>query len=164
MALFSQYGQRNKRPATLQLMRLGPNTSYLCLIPPPPLATSFSSQGEKALVSRSPAKSWELLQPMSQGCLYVCIIYIYIISTLLSPTTAQHVLGWFTYAYCHGKYVKQFREAPHAHPHPPGNVRTHILQQNHALIPRPPPKGGRIPEEDPEVRPSSQPDSDPRLS
>ena len=32
----------------------------------------------------------------------------------------QHTLGWFTYAYCHGKYVKQFREAPHAHPHPPG--------------------------------------------
>ncbi|KAF9514879.1 hypothetical protein BS47DRAFT_1381777 [Hydnum rufescens UP504] len=103
-------GQPNKRPVTLQPMKLGPNTSYLCLIPSPPLATSFSSQGDKAPISRSPAKSWELLQPMSQGCLY-------------------HVLGWFTYAYCHGKYVKQFREAPHTHPHPPG---------------------GRIPEEDPE--------------
>ncbi|KAF8320093.1 hypothetical protein DL93DRAFT_2164265 [Clavulina sp. PMI_390] len=99
---------------SLQLMRIGPQSSYLCLIPPPPPPPPASEESidDRATISaaRSPASSWELLQPMSQGCLY-------------------YTLGWFTYSYCHNKYVKQFREAPHAHPHPPG---------------------GRIPVEDPE--------------
>lgn len=45
------------------------------------------------------------------------------------PKYKQYTLGWFTYSYCHGKYVKQFREAAHAHPHPPGKFITLMYSQ-----------------------------------
>jgi hypothetical protein len=67
---------------------------------------------------------------MSQGCLYVrvssaspprCQSEAPRLNNLLFVFSfLQYTLGWFTYSYCHGKYVKQFREASHSHPHPPG--------------------------------------------
>lgn len=34
----------------------------------------------------------------------------------------QHRQQWFTYSYCHNNQVRQFREAIHPHPHPPGEL------------------------------------------
>ena len=49
---------------------MGPDTSYLCLIPPPPLdsPTSPSSEEQEDV---TPMQSWSLLQPLSGKCLYV---------------------------------------------------------------------------------------------
>jgi len=42
-----------------------------------------------------------LLKPLSGKCLY-------------------HRQSWFTYSYCHNREIRQFRELPPSHPHPPG--------------------------------------------
>ncbi|KIO19948.1 hypothetical protein M407DRAFT_11145 [Tulasnella calospora MUT 4182] len=93
----------------LKKIKLGPKRSYVCLIPP----TLESAPREfEEPAPADPAKSWQLLQPLAGHCLY-------------------HKQGWFTYAYCHNQYVRQFREMEHTHPHPPG---------------------GRIPQEDTEFQ------------
>ncbi|TDL27359.1 hypothetical protein BD410DRAFT_714088 [Rickenella mellea] len=82
----------------LELMRISPTKSYLCLIPPP-LEDNAPKDDDRP--EATPAQTWNLLQPLADHCLY-------------------HRQGWFTYSYCHNHQVRQFREAPHAHPHPPG--------------------------------------------
>ncbi|KDQ18104.1 hypothetical protein BOTBODRAFT_171781 [Botryobasidium botryosum FD-172 SS1] len=88
--------------SNLQLMRLGPKRNYLCFVPaaPEPPSTGWD---DISAASISPSKTWALLEPLSDICLF-------------------HRQGWFTYSYCHGRYVRQFKELPHAHPHPPGGV------------------------------------------
>ncbi|TFK54975.1 hypothetical protein OE88DRAFT_1694150 [Heliocybe sulcata] len=83
---------------SLQLMKIGPQDSFLCFVPPPPAA---SPPTEDTQAEVTPVHSWSLLQPLSGTCLY-------------------HKQGWFTYSYCHNSHVRQFREMPHAHPHPGG--------------------------------------------
>jgi protein OS-9 len=70
--------QSQAQEPTLQLMHLSTKSSYLCLIPPPSppsSPTSHEDRASSASAVRSPASSWELLQPMSQGCLYVSYSY-----------------------------------------------------------------------------------------
>jgi protein OS-9 len=101
-----------RSPYRLEHMKLGPKLSFLCLIPPPlePVATTPSEEDKQAEAQLDPLSGWSLLQPLEGRCLY-------------------HRQAWFTYSYCHGSRVRQFHEAPHTHPHPPG---------------------GYVPEEDPE--------------
>ncbi|EGN95410.1 hypothetical protein SERLA73DRAFT_186387 [Serpula lacrymans var. lacrymans S7.3] len=83
----------------LEHMKLGPQNSFLCLVPPTrdiPQPASENSDLDATL-----GQSWSLLQPLSGKCLY-------------------HRQTWFTYSYCHNQEIRQFRELPHAHPHPPG--------------------------------------------
>ncbi|EPQ58204.1 hypothetical protein GLOTRDRAFT_126693 [Gloeophyllum trabeum ATCC 11539] len=105
-----------ERPAvnySLELMKIGPHHSYLCYIPPPPANPPPTEDSQPNV---TPVHSWSLLQPLSGTCLY-------------------HKQGWFTYSYCHNSHVRQFREMPHAHPHP----------------------GGYRPEEDPDSTPCPEP-------
>lgn len=74
----------------LELMKMGPRDSYLCLIPPPPVDNT-SVPTEDAAADVTPVHTWSLLQPLSGTCLY-------------------HKQGWFTYAYCHNSHVRQFHE------------------------------------------------------
>lgn len=85
----------------LELMKMGPNHSYLCLIPPEPPISDNPSQLEDSSEEATLIQSWNLLQALSGKCLY-------------------HRQGWFTYSYCHNSHVRQFREAAHTHPHPIG--------------------------------------------
>ncbi|KAI0807458.1 hypothetical protein C8Q74DRAFT_63887 [Fomes fomentarius] len=77
---------------TLQQMKLGPKSSYLCLIPPPPKETPPVEEAPTEVAT--PVHSWALLQPLSGTCLY-------------------HRQGWFTYSYCHNSHVRQFHELHH---------------------------------------------------
>lgn len=74
-------------PPTLQKMKLG-SSDYLCLLPSPPDVPSSDDDSQQA---PQPIRAWELLQPLEGTCLY-------------------HRQGWFSYAYCHGRHVRQFRE------------------------------------------------------
>jgi len=78
---------------------MGPDDSYICLIPPAPQspAPPLEEQQEDII----PAKSWALLKPLSGKCLY-------------------HRQPWFTYSYCHNQQIRQFRELAPSQPHPPG--------------------------------------------
>ncbi|KAG8936571.1 Protein OS-9 [Tulasnella sp. 418] len=94
-------GQKGHEPR-LKRMRFGRERSFACLIPPaspethnPELDASAPEQ------SVDPLKSWALLQPLTDTCLY-------------------HKQGWFTYAYCHNSYVRQFKEIESNQPHSPG--------------------------------------------
>ncbi|KZT44058.1 hypothetical protein SISSUDRAFT_968615, partial [Sistotremastrum suecicum HHB10207 ss-3] len=88
-----------RRVRTLQYMRFGPQSAYLCYIPqPPPLPPPIADDPP---ISAPPSKSWQQLSSLAGKCLY-------------------HRQGWFTYSYCHNSHVRQFKELPHAHPHPPG--------------------------------------------
>jgi protein OS-9 len=53
---------------TLERMQMGPDDSYICLIPPAP--ESPASQAEEQ-EDATPAQSWALLKPLSGKCLYV---------------------------------------------------------------------------------------------
>ncbi|PCH38090.1 hypothetical protein WOLCODRAFT_161294 [Wolfiporia cocos MD-104 SS10] len=88
---------------SLEHMKLGPQVSYLCLIPPPPDEnTTMASEDSQTDVT--PVHSWSLLQPLTGTCLY-------------------HRQGWFTYSYCHNLHVRQFHELPPQHPHRPGEYQ-----------------------------------------
>ncbi|KZV84419.1 hypothetical protein EXIGLDRAFT_727223 [Exidia glandulosa HHB12029] len=78
------------QPQHVQHMRFGSAASYVCLIPP---ARALPHPSEELEPAPTPSKTWELLQPLSGKCLY-------------------HRQGWFTYSYCHGQHVRQFRELP----------------------------------------------------
>ncbi|KAI0375020.1 hypothetical protein BV20DRAFT_961268 [Pilatotrama ljubarskyi] len=79
---------------TLQHMKFGPKSSYVCLIPPPPREPPAVE--DTATDVATPVHSWSLLQPLSGKCLY-------------------HRQGWFTYSYCHNSHVRQFHELHHQH-------------------------------------------------
>ncbi|KAH9951918.1 hypothetical protein B0H21DRAFT_714848 [Amylocystis lapponica] len=87
----------------LEHMRLGPQASYLCLIPPPP-EDSTQPLVEDSSTDLTPVHSWSLLQPLAGSCLY-------------------HKHGWFTYSYCHNSHVRQFHELPQQQPHRPGEYK-----------------------------------------
>ncbi|KAL7419350.1 Protein OS-9 [Cryptotrichosporon argae] len=87
--------------------------AYLCLLPAP---NATAAQGALRRSSRGgqgqgdedddddvpdPAESWKALSHLEGRCLYLR-------------------QGWFTYSYCHDAQIRQFREARHPHPHPPG--------------------------------------------
>ncbi|KAJ3561902.1 hypothetical protein NP233_g9911 [Leucocoprinus birnbaumii] len=74
---------------TLEVLKLGPRDSYVCLIPQPlPSSPPLEEQPD---AEPTPAKSWDLLEPLSGSCLYF-----------------RH--GWFTYSYCHNNEIRQFKE------------------------------------------------------
>ncbi|KAJ2936729.1 hypothetical protein H1R20_g360, partial [Candolleomyces eurysporus] len=75
---------------TIELMKMGPKSSYVCYIPKPSESASTRQQ-EESETDATPARSWSLLQPLSGTCLY-------------------HRQGWFTYSYCHNKAIRQFKE------------------------------------------------------
>ncbi|KAL1944553.1 hypothetical protein VTO73DRAFT_2983 [Trametes versicolor] len=79
---------------TLQRMRFGPKSSFVCLIPPPPKEPPPVEDTPTDVAT--PVHSWSLLQPLSGKCLY-------------------HRQGWFTYSYCHNSHVRQFHELHHQH-------------------------------------------------
>ncbi|KAL1745634.1 hypothetical protein HDZ31DRAFT_81812 [Schizophyllum fasciatum] len=79
---------------TLEYMRMGPE-SYLCYVPRPlDYAPPNADDGSDAELT--PARSWQLLQPLTGTCLYV---------------------RWFTYSYCHGQQIRQFKELIPSTPH-----------------------------------------------
>ncbi|KAJ8457197.1 hypothetical protein ONZ51_g11673 [Trametes cubensis] len=80
---------------TLQHMKFGPKSSFVCLIPPPPQDDPPAIEDTATDVA-TPVHSWSLLQPLSGKCLY-------------------HRQGWFTYSYCHNSHVRQFHELHHQH-------------------------------------------------
>jgi protein OS-9 len=55
----------------LQLMKMGPDHSYLCLIPPEPHIHDSSFPSEDSALDVNLLHSWSLLQPLSGKCLYV---------------------------------------------------------------------------------------------
>ncbi|OSC99033.1 hypothetical protein PYCCODRAFT_1453986 [Trametes coccinea BRFM310] len=87
---------------TLQHMKMGPKSSFVCLIPPPPQEPP-AVEDTPTDVS-TPVHSWSLLQPLSGKCLY-------------------HRQGWFTYSYCHNSHVRQFHELHHQHIPPTGEYK-----------------------------------------
>jgi protein OS-9 len=54
---------------TLEHMKMGPDDSYICLIPPPPEIPAPPLEEQQEDVK--PAQSWALLKPLSGKCLYV---------------------------------------------------------------------------------------------
>jgi protein OS-9 len=79
------------RNYTLQLMKMGAKSSYLCYVPQPP--ESPPQPPEPSETEPSALHSWSLLQPLSGSCLYY-----------------RH--DWFTYSYCHNHEIRQFKERP----------------------------------------------------
>ncbi|KAF5358280.1 hypothetical protein D9756_001648 [Leucocoprinus leucothites] len=75
---------------TLELLRLGPKDSYVCLIPKP-LDTPPPPPEEQSDTELTPARGWALLEALTGTCLYY-----------------RH--GWFTYSYCHNHEIRQFKE------------------------------------------------------
>ncbi|RXK40925.1 hypothetical protein M231_01773 [Tremella mesenterica] len=79
---------------------------YLCLLP-----GSNTTRAQTDLVEANarveeeeeldPSLGWAALSHLEGRCLYL-------------------KQGWFTYSYCHNSHIRQFREARHTHPHPPG--------------------------------------------
>ena len=53
----------------LQHMRLDPSNEFLCLILPPPEIPPYT---DDTLQPPLPTRTWELLQPLQDTCLYVC--------------------------------------------------------------------------------------------
>jgi len=53
----------------LQYMRLGPSNEFLCLMLPPPEIPPYT---DDTLQPPVPTRTWELLQPLQDTCLYVC--------------------------------------------------------------------------------------------
>lgn len=97
-------------------MKLGPDSEYICLIPPSPDAPVHlpEEQQEEA----TPAQSWSLLQPLSGKCLYVRAS-VFLAPLVHADNTCQHRQHWFTYSYCHNQDIRQFRELPQL-AHSPG--------------------------------------------
>ncbi|KAF9069900.1 hypothetical protein BDP27DRAFT_1221642 [Rhodocollybia butyracea] len=96
----------NNAPYSLEHMKMGPRDSYLCLVPNP---LDLSPPSEDDLNEEiTPARSWALLNPLSERCLY-------------------HRQGWFTYSYCHNDQIRQFRELPQAQSHIPGKYFLFII-------------------------------------
>lgn len=65
----SSHPQQEHPGHKLELMKMGPRNSYLCLIPPPPVDNTSIPTDEPADVT--PAHTWSLLQPLTGSCLYV---------------------------------------------------------------------------------------------
>ncbi|WWD21612.1 hypothetical protein CI109_106098 [Kwoniella shandongensis] len=83
-----------------------PPYPYLCLMPSSNTTaaqTSRIDQLDEVEDELDPVQGWQALSHLEGKCLY----------------SRQ---GWFTYAYCHNNYIRQFRQAHHKHPHPPGGV------------------------------------------
>ncbi|KAH8833835.1 hypothetical protein DL96DRAFT_1550752 [Flagelloscypha sp. PMI_526] len=78
---------------SLELMKLGPKERYLCFIPDPLPETPRKGESTKEQEPHTPAQSLALLNSLWGKCLY-------------------HRHGWFTYSYCHGKDIRQFKEKP----------------------------------------------------
>lgn len=55
----------------LELMKMGPNHSYLCLVPPEPPILDNPPQLEDSSEETTLIQSWNLLQALSGKCLYV---------------------------------------------------------------------------------------------
>ncbi|KAG6903208.1 hypothetical protein C0995_002751 [Termitomyces sp. Mi166 len=56
---------------TLEQMKMGPEDSYLCLIPRVDATVQPSSNDDPSDFEFAPSRSWSLLQPLSGTCLYI---------------------------------------------------------------------------------------------
>ncbi|KAI6150383.1 hypothetical protein BKA82DRAFT_4115020 [Pisolithus tinctorius] len=92
----SQLGTSNY---TLERMKMGPDSDFLCLIPPPRDSSPAPEELDRNEAIRN---GWSLLQPLTGKCLY-------------------HRQTWFTYSYCHNREIRQFKELPPNHPHAQGS-------------------------------------------
>ncbi|KAG8833526.1 Protein OS-9 [Serendipita sp. 399] len=90
--------------SSLQKMKLG-SLEFLCMLSPAPEVPISSDEPEHP---HQPQMAWDLLQPLEGTCLY-------------------HRQGWFSYAYCHGQYVRQFREKE---PNLPFGLKTPVEDPN----------------------------------
>ena len=74
----------------LELMKMGPDHSYLCLIPPePPVSDNPSHLGDSS-EETTLIQSWNLLQALSGKCLYVgflrfAFVPLFALNDILSP-------------------------------------------------------------------------------
>jgi len=74
----------------LELMKMGPNHSYLCLVPPVPPISDNPSHLEDSSEETTLIQSWNLLQALSGNCLYVSFLRFVLVpfvalNDLLSP-------------------------------------------------------------------------------
>ncbi|KIK10430.1 hypothetical protein PISMIDRAFT_20407 [Pisolithus microcarpus 441] len=60
--------QRGTSNHTLEHMKMGPDTNFLCLIPPPRDSSPVPEELDRSEVIRN---GWSLLQPLTGKCLYV---------------------------------------------------------------------------------------------
>lgn len=104
---------------TLQQMKFGPKSNYLCLIPPPPQEVPVVEEAPTEIAT--PVHSWSLLQPLSGTCLYVSVSLPHELNSV-PKLRLQHRQGWFTYSYCHNSHVRQFHELHHQHVPTTGDV------------------------------------------
>ncbi|KAF7793186.1 hypothetical protein EIP86_004295 [Pleurotus ostreatoroseus] len=106
----------------LELMKLGPKNSFLCMIPPPPVENT-SIPLDDSSTDITPARTWSLLQPLSGTCLYVRRPSLSVKRNFLMHVCTQHRQGWFTYAYCHNSHVRQFHELSKPQSQRPGEYK-----------------------------------------
>lgn len=66
----------------LQHMRLDPSNEFLCLVLPPPEIPPYT---DDTLQPPIPTRTWELLQPLQDTCLYVCPPISYFKSHAVNP-------------------------------------------------------------------------------
>ena len=77
------------------------STTYLCSLPTPPPPTEAknsnhsvrAAEEETAELARATDRGYDLLQPMSNSCLYF-------------------ISGWWSYQFCYSQSVKQFHQLP----------------------------------------------------
>ena len=75
----------------LERMKMGPNHSYLCLIPPEPPISDNASHLEDSSEETTLIQSWNLLQALSGKCLYVSSLrFLPLLPQMMSsPLSAQ---------------------------------------------------------------------------
>lgn len=129
-------------------MKLGPKSSYLCMIPPPPVE-NISIPLDDGATDVTPAHTWSLLQPLSGSCLYVRPPSAPQAHRTHARLRTQHRQGWFTYAYCHNSHVRQFHELSKPQSQRSGALLTPLLRIT--VIINYPITGEYRPEEDTEV-------------
>jgi Glucosidase II beta subunit-like protein len=95
------------------------STTFICtlphirpVVPEPDNSTDLSRAEEEKERLRARKKGWELLRPLEGNCMF------YVSHSFLTLLTVKNT-GWWTYAFCHNRYVKQFHALPPGNGNPP---------------------------------------------
>ncbi len=140
---------------SLEQMKMGPNDSYLCLIPKPLDPPASSAPEAEAELEVSPAHSWSLLEPLTGSCLYVrsytCLATGSLLTSRTAPPRLVHV---FLLSQCGNPPVQRAHKPAR---HGTWCVSTFLSFQGHIFTF--PFAGGYKPEEDPKARSLSHDDA-----
>jgi len=141
----------------LELMKMGPDHSYLCLIPPEPPVSDNPSHLEDSSEETTLIQSWNLLQALSGKCLYVsflrfAFVPLFALNDVLSPFSTDKaglhipIATIPTFANSEKRYIRTLTLSVSPSPF----TRSSVPLLN-SYYPLPPP--GYKPEEDTEVCP-----------